>query len=153
MIHPLAIKAILVDMQTRIATINKNELVVDDSQLTKSLEALKVSENFLLLGMIPEYQLQGTQDSLKYNSQLMFMFLKKTNSKNTSPKELNDILQETLQAAKEFMEILLSEKSGDEGDFCGLANELNENSIRIYPIWNKSECNGWGLDIDLLSNV
>ncbi len=153
MIHPLAIKAILVDMQTRIATINKNELVVDDSQLTKSLEALKVSENFLLLGMIPEYQLQGTQDSLKYNSQLMFMFLKKTNSKNTSPKELNDILQETLQAAKEFMEILLSEKSGDEGDFCGIANELNENSIRIYPIWNKSECNGWGLDIDLLSNV
>lgn len=152
MINPLRIKGLLTDMQTQIDSINKSELVIDDSQLIKFLEALKQNENFFLLGIVPEYPLVGDQDRLKWKNQLMFMILKKTNDKETKHPDFLKILDDTLVAAKEFVYLLISEKTGDEGDFCGIANELIEDSIRVYPIWNKSGCHGWGIDIDLLSN-
>ena len=151
-INPLRIKALITDMQAQISSINSSEIVIDDSQLTKFLEELKIVENYFLLAIIPEYPLTGDQDRLKWKNQLMFMILKKTNDKNIKHNEFISVLDETLAAATQFVEILISEKSGDEGDFCGIANELVENSIKIYPIWNKSGCNGWGIDVDLLTN-
>jgi len=152
MINPLRIKALVNDMQLQIETINKSDIVVDDSQLTKFLQEWKINENFFLIGIIPEYPVVGDQDRIKIKNQMMFMILKKTAASITPHAELMKILDDTLVAAKEFVTILLSERTGDNGDFCGLANELVENSISIYPIWNKAQCNGWGINLDLLSD-
>jgi len=153
MINPLALKAFCVDMQNKIDAINKNEVVIDDSQLVKFLEAFKPNENLFLLGIIPEYIITGDQDKTKYKNQLMFNILKKTTASNVKHDEFIQILNETALAAKRFVEILVSEKSGDDGDFCGIANDILESSIRIYPIWNKAECHGWAIDVDLLSHL
>jgi len=153
MISPLILKAFCNDMQNKIEAINKNEVVIDDSQLSKFLEALKPNENLFLLGIIPEYVVTGEQDKTKYKNQLMFNILKKTTASNLKHDEFIQILNETVLAAKKFVEILVSEKSGDDGDFCGVANDIIENSIRVYPIWNKAECHGWAIDVDLLSNL
>lgn len=141
------------EMQANIETINFNKVVVDDTQLTNFLKSVKNEQNNMLFGIIPEYPLQGDQDRAKWNNQMMFMILRKTNSKNNTHDDFLDIMQESLLSAKEFVEILLSEKAGDNGDFCGIANDLSESSVRVYPIWNKAECHGWGIDIDLLSNA
>jgi hypothetical protein len=153
MISVTSLKAFVTEIQSRIAAINFSEVVVDDSQLTNFLKDLERSQNQMLFGIIPEYPIQGDQDRLKWNNQLMFMVLEKTNSRNQKHSDFLQMMENTLQSAKAFTEILLSEKAGDNGDFCGIANQLIENSIRIYPIWNKAECNGWGIDIDLLSDI
>ena len=146
------LRAFSAEMQNRISGINLNHVVIDDTQLALFLKGMKPDENQILLSIIPEYPLQGDQDKLKWNNQLMFMILEKTNDRRTNHEAFLDIMESTQVSALEFVEILLTEKSGDNGNFCGIANELIESSIRVYPIWNKAECHGWAVDIDLLSN-
>lgn len=152
MIGVLRIKELVTDMQAQIDSINKSEVVIDDSQLTEFLKEWKIAENFFLIAVIPEYPLTGDQDRAKWKNQLMFMILQKFNEKNNKHSDFLNILNETQATAKKFVYKLIEERTGDDGDFCGIANELVESSIRVYPIWNKASCHGWGIDVDLLSN-
>ena len=147
------IQAILNEMKTSITNINTAELVIDDTQLVKFLEKHKTADNNILLGIIPEYPIEGDQDRLKWNNQMMFMVLQKVSDRDTNHDSFLTIMEQTRQCAEQFIQILLAEKSGDNGDFCGTANELTENSIHVFPIWNKSACHGWGINVNLLSNV
>jgi hypothetical protein len=153
MINPAKLKTFVTEMQQSINTINFSEVVIDDTQLVKFLQALKVEQNHVLMGIIPEYPLEGDQDKIKWKNQMMFMVLQKANSANVTHPEFLTILDDTLKSAKEFVEILISEKSGDSGDFCSITNDLQENSLRISPVWNKAQCHGWSISFDLLTSV
>lgn len=153
MINPLSLKTFVTEMQANIETINHSEVVIDDTQLVKFLQALKKEHNHILMGVIPEYPLEGDQDKVKWNNKMLFFILQKVNATNTTHSEFLTILDETLQSARAFAEILLSQKSGDNGDFCAITNDLKEDTLRIVPVWNKAECHGWMISLDLLTKV
>ena len=153
MITPAAVKAILNEMKATIPGIKTSELVVNESQLANFVKELSEEDNNILLGIIPEAAMVGDQDSLKWNNALLFFIFKKTSSRDVTHNDFIDIFNETLNCANQLVEILLAEKSGDNGDFCGIANELVEDSIDVQPVWNYFGCNGYLVKISLLTNV
>jgi hypothetical protein len=48
---------------------------------------------------------------------------------------------------------MMQEKQNLEGLFCNQMAFLNEDSINIYPVWKKQGCNGWAIEIDVLTNA
>ena len=129
-------------------------MVVDDSQLVKLLEARKPGDNNMFIAVLPQFNLSGTENQSKWNNMLMFFVLAKFSKRDIKDTdEYMDIYGSTQQTALAFVEYLLSQKSGDNGELCGIANELVENSINIVPVWEKAQCNGWLIEIDLYTST
>lgn len=154
MLNVTRLREFLAEVKATIPGINYTQIVIDDSELVKHIEARKTSENTFLFAIMPQFGINGNEDQLKWNNQLMFMVLDKSTDKNFSNHdEYIDMFGNTQTIAKAFIDYLLSQKSGDNGELCGLVNELKENSIVVNPVWRKAGCNGWSIEIDLLSNV
>ena len=154
MLEVNSLKQFTAEMQGKISGINKSIVLLDDSELTNILKELKLTENCILIAIMPQYPVKGNDDAIKWVNQLQFMILKKSADRDfKNHDEYLDMFQQTQLLMKEFVNILLMEKTGDNGDLCGLLNELVEQSILVYPVWRKAQCNGWALEIDLLSNI
>jgi hypothetical protein len=154
MLNVTRLREFLVEVKATIPGINYTQIVIDDSELVKHIEARKTSENTFLFAVMPQFGINGTEDQIKWNNQLMFLFLDKSTDKNfTNHDAYIDMFGNTQAVAKAFVNYILEQKSGDNGELCGLVNELKENSIVVYPVWRKAGCNGWQVEIDLLSNV
>jgi hypothetical protein len=143
----------LIDAKASIDTINFTDLVADDSELVSILKDRKETDNHYLIAVIPDYKLTGNENSLKWNNQLMFMVVSKASSRTITKAERNTIIGEVQQTAKAVIELILEKKSGDNGDFCGMMNEVIEDSILMTIVWEKAQCHGWIIEIDLLTKV
>lgn len=139
--------------KTEIPAINFTDLVADDSELVSILKDRKETENHYLIGVIPDYNLQGNENTLKWNNKLMFMVLSKASSRSITKAERNTIIGETQETAKALVYFLLEKKSGDNGDFCGIMNEVVEESIAMSVVWEKAQCHGWIVEMDLLTKL
>jgi hypothetical protein len=143
------LKSLLQESQTEIPGLNKNMLLLDDSELTNFLKDLKTTENCVLIGIMPQFLPKGTEDSIRFISQLQFMILKKSADKDfKNHDEYLAMFQETQDLMMLFVQKLFGEKMED---LCGGTAEYIEESLSIYPVWRKAQCNGWALEIDLLS--
>jgi hypothetical protein len=143
------LKTLLQECQDEIPGINRNELVLDDSELTNFLKDFKVTDNCMLIGVMPQYTAKGQEDSIQFVNQLQFMILKKSADKDfKNQDDYLDMFQETQGLMVLFVEKLFGEKVED---LCGDFSNIVEQSISIYPTWRKAQCNGWTLEIDLLS--
>jgi len=152
MLEVNSLKEFTAEMQSSITGINKSIVILDDSELTNFLKELKLSDNSVLIAIMPQFPVQGQDDAIKWNNQLQFMILKKSADRDfKNHDEYLDMFQETQLLMKQFVEILLSSKTGDNGDICGLLNEMVEQSLLVYPVWRKAQCNGWAVEFDLLS--
>ena len=143
----------LAEAKAEINTINYINMVVDDSQLVKLLKDRETDDNNFLIGIVPEFGIDGDEDKTKWSNQLMFMVLAKTSRSNVDLEEQVEVLESTRVTAKALIDYMLESKTGDNGDMCGLMNELVENSISVTPIWEKAQCCGWMIQIDLLTRV
>ncbi len=149
MIKVNQLKSLLLESQTEIEGLNKNLLLLDDSELTNFLKDLKISENCVLIGIMPQFVPKGTEDSIRFISQLQFMILKKSADKDF--KNQDEYLQ-MFADTQDLMELFVAKLFGEKmEDLCGGTAEYIEESISIYPVWRKAQCNGWALEIDLLS--
>jgi len=142
------LKSLLEESQQEINGLNKNVLLLDDSELTNFLKDLKTTENCILIGIMPQFPVTGNEDGIKFISQLQFMILKKTSDKNINHDEYLDVFQETQDLMLLFITNFLGEKMED---LCSGTADVVENSISVYPVWRKAQCNGWALEIDLRS--
>jgi hypothetical protein len=141
----------LTEAAAEINTINYTNIVVDDSQLISLLKEREIDENNYLIAIVPQFGLIGQEDIAKWNNQLMFMVMCKYTSRDITLDEQVDVLESTRISSRSLIELMLSKKIGENGQFCGLMNELVENSIEITPVWEKAQCCGWMIQIDLVT--
>lgn len=147
------LREFLVEAKNQISSINYTNMVVDDSQLVSLLRERETEENNMLIGIVPQFNLQGTEDQAKWNNQLLFQVLAKSSRGQLSLDDQVDLLESTRVTTKDLVEYMIGEKTGDNGELCGMTNELVESSIMVTPIWEKAQCCGWMIQIDLLTRV
>ncbi len=139
--------------KTAIPAINFTDIVADDSELVSILKDRKETDNQYLIAVIPDYTIDGNENSLKWNNKLMFMVLTKASSRSITKAERNTLLAQNQETAQALVYFLLEKKSGDNGDFCGIMNEVVENSITLSVVWEKAQCHGWIIEMDLLTKL
>ncbi|WP_396153714.1 hypothetical protein [Flavobacterium sp.] len=143
------LRTLLQECQDEIPGINRNELVLDDSELTNFLKDFKVTDNCMLIGVMPQFNVKGQEDSIQFVNQLQFMVVKKSADKDF--KNQDEYLQ-MFHDTQALMMLLVGKLLGEKlEDLCGDFSNIVEESISIYPVWRKAQCNGWALEIDLLS--
>lgn len=143
----------LVETKAEIAEINSVDLVVDDSELANLVGTKTPSDNYILLGVIPEFDTSPTvdEDTITHNNFLMFMVLKKMDySKFKSQDERIDFWDESQQVISKLEQKLLEAKTTGGNGRCPEFMHLNEKSIHIQPVWKFAQTNGWMLTVTLL---
>lgn len=148
MISILRLKELLLEVKDKIDAVKKTHLVVDDSELVSFLKDMPESDNIVLVGVIPDFKLLGTEDQSSWNNMLTFMFFEKSSQRDMTDDDYIDVFTRTQQAAKDFVLFLLETKA-ETGTICGLTDKLKEDSILLRPIYKKAQCNGWMVEIDL----
>ena len=128
---------------------NYCDMVVDDSELSQILKERVSDDNTFLIAVVPEFNMKGEEDQAKWENILQFFILDKTSYSDNDRDAYLDIFVTTQAKAKAFVEKLLDDKTNQDGMFCGFLSWLDENSIRVYPVWKKDGCNGWAVEINL----
>ena len=141
----------IAEAKATIPSINRAEMVVDDSELTRFLESHRPSDNTFLIAVLPQFSTIGGEDGIKMNNMLQFFILDKSTTKNLKHDEYLNMFATTQQTAIDFLMMILEAKQ--ESDFCGIWAELRESGIEIQPVWRKADCNGWVINIELLNNI
>ena len=142
------VAATLVDKNNK-KMFNYCDMVVDDSELSKILQDRAKGDNSFLIAVVPEFNMKGEEDTAKWENVLQFFILDKTDYSEHDRDSYLNIFVETQAKAQAFVEKLLEDKGNHEGMFCGFMSWLDENSIRVYPVWKKNGCNGWSVEINL----
>lgn len=154
MLNVTRLREFLLEAKAAVANINFTQIVVDDSELTKFLQERKTADNNFLIAILPQFGITGTQDSIKWDNQLMFMVLRKGADKDF--KNHDEYMNEfalTQTVVGNFVRYIIAQKMLYNGELCGLMSDLKESSIVISPVWKKTGCNGWQIQIDLLSSM
>lgn len=136
-----------------IPSLKSQQLIIDDSELSKFLKDSKESDSPMLFGVMPAYPISGNEDAAMWNNKLMFMILDKTTYRDNKHEEYLDIFHSTQAVMRDFVHLLLEEKANAEGLFCNSMERLQEDSINIYPIWKKQGTNGWAVELDVVTRV
>jgi hypothetical protein len=130
----------LTEIQDAVPTINRNRVAIEKSQLTKHLDSHSSSDNFLLLGIIPDFSGKGSNgDDFKLVSVNQLWIVKKTTYSEENYEDFYDIFDETFITVEAVVNKLLQ----DHLSGCNQLRFLNVASIDIKPVWNESSCNGW----------
>ena len=154
MLKVTRLREFLLEAKATVANINFTQIVVDDSELTKFLQERKTADNNFLIAILPQFGITGTQDSIKWDNQLMFMILRKGADKDfKNHDEYMNEFATTQTVVKNFVEYIIRQKMLGNGELCGLMSDLKESSIVVSPVWKKTGCNGWQIQIDLLSSM
>lgn len=154
MLKVARLREFLLEVKAAVADINFTQIVVDDSELVNFLKERKTTDNHYLIAILPQFAITGIEDKLKWDNQLMFMILRKGADKDfKNHDEYIDEFTKTQDVVQNFVEFIIRQKMLGNGEICGLMSDLKESSIIITPIWKKSGCNGWQIQIDLLSKV
>lgn len=153
MITVQQLKQYLIQKLVDIPALKSQELIVDDSELSKFLKELKKEQSPMLLGVMPAYTVQGDDDSNQWGNKLMFFILHKTAYRDLNHQEYINVFIETQSICRRFVELMLEEKANYQGLFCNNMAFLDENSINVYPVWKKQECNGWAIEVDVLTTA
>jgi len=140
----------LLEIKNTITGINYQTMVVDDSELVSLLKEREDTDNTMLIGVMPDFQLSGQEDASQWTNLLMIMVLQKVTQKDTTDDEYILVYQQTQQIAKEIVYLLLEQKSDNTG-ICEIVDKIVEDSIAIKPVYKKAGCNGWMIEIDLIT--
>lgn len=128
---------------------NYCDLIIDDSELSKILKERVPEDNTYLIAVMPEFNMKGEEDNTKWENILQFFILDKTDYSDHDRDSYLNIFVQTQAKAQAFVKKLLEDKANHNGLFCGFLSWLDENSIRVYPVWKKDGCNGWAVEINL----
>ncbi len=132
---------------------NYSTMVVDDSELSKVLKERVQEDNTYLISVMPEFGMKGIEDNAKWENMLQFFILDKTDYSEHDRDSFLGIFVQTQKKAEAFVFKLLEDKQNQASLFCGFLSFLDENSIKVYPIWKKEQCNGWAVEINLDTNI
>ncbi|MDR6844529.1 hypothetical protein [Flavobacterium granuli] len=127
---------------------NYYNMIIDNSGLSKLLKERVEEENTFLIAVMPDFQMKGQEDSTKWENILQFFILDKTDYSEHDHDGFINIFVETQVKAKAFIDKLIEDKSNRNGVFCNFLSWLDEESIRVSPIWEMNQCNGWKVELN-----
>jgi hypothetical protein len=131
---------------------NYSTMILDNSELSKILKERAAEENTFLIAVMPQYDLKGAEDNAKWNNQLMFFVLDKTDYSELNHEDYLNLFAATQIKAQALVYKMLEDKS-ESGRFCGILSWLNEDSIGVSPVWKNNSCNGWLITVSLDSRL
>ncbi|WP_018676130.1 hypothetical protein [Riemerella columbina] len=144
---PKLFNELLQEIKSEIEGINKAWIVVDDSQLGNTLERREKSDNAYLVGVLPSYGTDAINaDAIKDTMVSQIMVLEKTDYSELSEEEFIEVFERTYQLMRKVRNILIRKIS--DPCYMPMAN-IDLNALDFDPVWKKSQCNGWSLDIQL----
>lgn len=132
---------------------NYTTVVLDNQELNMVLKERKSKENSFLIVVMPQFDLNGSEDNAKWDNSLMFFIMDKTDYSEIKREEYIDMFVNTQKKAKAFVDKLIEDKSNHSGMFCNFLTWLKESSISVKPVWKLSSCNGWSIELNLDSNL
>lgn len=145
---PKQFKELLAELKAAVGAINSTMTVVDDSQLATRMQNKSTLDNIILVGVLPEYGHSGANvDSYKQNMTGQLLIVEKTDYSDLDDDQFIDLFERCYQAAEEVKKKLLALAS--TGCYPMLMM-LDINSLDIYPVWKKAECNGYSIDLQTL---
>ena len=144
---PQQFNTLLTQLKASITEINSAWLVIDDSQLVKTLAEKYKEDNMFLVGVLPSYGTSGSNaDSYRNQTTAMLFILEKIDYSDLDQEQFIEVFEETYQVAKAVREKILN--LATEG-CSGFLRDIFVDSIRIDPEWKKSDCNGWSISFDI----
>ena len=128
---------------------NYTDMIIDDSELALVLKERSEEDNTFLISVMPSFVVSGQEDNSKWKNLLQFFILDKTDYSEHDRDAFRNIFVTTQIKAQALVFKLLEDKSNAYGPLCGFLNMLDENSIRVDPVWKMNGCNGWTIEINL----
>lgn len=132
---------------------NFYDMIIDNSELSKLLKERTEDHNTFLISVMPDYGMNGQEDSAKWENILQFFILDKTDYSEHDRDAFLQIFAQTQYKASRFVYKLLDDKANVDGVFCGFLSWLKEDSISVRPVWKMDGCNGWTVTINLESSL
>ncbi|MBT0549187.1 hypothetical protein [Riemerella anatipestifer] len=136
---------LLQEIKAELPGINKAWLVVDDSQLGNTLESREKEDNAYLVGVLPSYGTEAINvDAIGDTVTTQILVLEKTDYSELTEDEFIAVFERTYHLMKKVRDLLIVKIS----DPCYMPTaRLDLNGLDFDPVWKKSQCNGWSLDI------
>jgi hypothetical protein len=127
---------------------NYSDMIIDNSELSKLLKDRVAEDNTFLIAVMPEFQMKGEEDRSKWENILQFFILDKTDYSEHDRDSYLNIFVQTQAKAQAFVDKLIEDKANRDGVFCNFLSWLDENSIRVSPVWKMNQCNGWMVELN-----
>ena len=149
MLNLQRLKQFLVETKNTIDEINYIQLIIDDSELVKFLKEREPEDNIFLIAVVPMHTIDGSEDNYKWVNKMQFLILEKSSDRDFEDHDKYlDMFTGTQAVAKKFINQIIN-STGDNGDFCGLFNDIDFNSLQLDVVWRKSQCNGYEVIFDM----
>ncbi|KFF26862.1 hypothetical protein [Chryseobacterium vrystaatense] len=146
MIEPNTLREIVAEMRTDLPEVKSVKFVVDDDELAAELKDHSVTDNMILVVVLPSFNGFGKEDESGMRSFLQFFLMEKVDTKTFKTQDQYiDLFQRILVVVKKFLRKLFS--SDDENRNC-LAMTLDYSSLKVNALTKKSQCNGWMIEVD-----
>lgn len=140
------------EVLVQIPEIKKRYIVMDDSQLSKVMMDVKVSDYFILVGFIPSHKLEGANaDTAKTKDRSIWLILHKVD-RNKGADYLLDMMAQNQQATKKLIQKMLNDSVMTDNT-CGLMRMLEVNSITVDPVWSLAGCDGYEIYYQMKTNI
>ena len=130
-------------VQQAIPQIKVMHMAVSSDNLVRFMNDHSVDQNTLMVALVPEHSLNGEQDSARWENNVGFYFLEKTDYSQHDNEGFLSIFERTQEIAMEFVRKLVVDKSENTGLFCNFLAFFNENSVQVRPVVALNGCNGY----------
>lgn len=140
------LRNLLDTLKATISDINYTQMIIDDSQMVKFMQNISRDQNLLLFCLVPDYNTQGTNNSVQTITVVQMLIFKKSYDSIEHDQFLSD-MEETEQAGFKIKDYLVEARDTD----CDL-RFFKESEWQMSPIWNLASCNGYSINFNLPHN-
>ncbi|MGV0927178.1 hypothetical protein ACTS9K_08440 [Empedobacter sp. ULE_I145] len=125
--------------------VNSFKMTQDESEVVANLQSHKVTDNHLLVIMIPSMDSKKSDsvDNIQFRNLMQFLVLEKRDPKlpknNQEDMFIYKRTQETLNNILEYF----FQHFGDDDSNCEMFRKLDVSSFEIDPVKGVSDCFGW----------
>lgn len=147
MLTVIRLKEYTAEIVASIAELNSGYTCVTRDELTKFMKDHNTEKNQLLLTILPEHNIVGSEDNVMWENALgMYVFEKTDYSEHDHDSYLN-IFANTQATAKKLVDKLFDDKANHTGALCNFLQRLEESSIIVSPVKGVNGCNGYYIGI------
>lgn len=142
---PFELRELLTEIKVKFPDIKKTFGVVDDSMLANKTADISNEDNFILVGVLPNYTSSATNgDNVKDSPVSQLLLLEKTDYSNLTDDEFWELFQRTYLLMKSIREWIIDQI--EEGCLPYL-RFMEIGALDREAVWKKAECNGYSLDL------
>lgn len=141
----------ITNIKDSIEEIERENVVMDDSQLNKFLGEIPEDNKYIVLGIIPKHNPIGSVDTIQSVDKASILILKKVTRSDQTHTNFLDTFAEAQAVTKKVILKMRADKANDEA-LCNVMKFLNIDSIDVNPIWALAGCDGYEIDFTTKTN-